>query len=371
MAGSSRPTWAKWATRVVLVFAVIALAWTINDIGLSALGYYFQRIGWWWIMVVVLEVLNTILDATAIRAFTSPEQAKLKLRHALMSQLAGRAVNVVTPSGNLGELVKASVLTDFVSESRAVATILLYNIVSFAVELAMVAVAVPFLVLLVPMPAGLVWMMIATGAVCLAIATGLILLVRRGMLASFARLAVRLRLLSKARHARWEHKLASVDDKLRLVSGARTRDRWIGIAAITASRTSSMVLSLLILHAVGLDITLSFLAAYIVGGFAVYMVSSLIPMGIGVSEGGWYGLFRALGENPAHGVTLVLARRTTLVVYAAVGIVLVTASETVKRAREKAAAKDAGEVVTAAAVEPSAELAAEAPVGLVATKVDG
>lgn len=343
---SGRPAWARWATRVVLVFAVVALVWTIHDIGLTTIGHYFERIGWWWIAVVLLEVLNTALDATAIRAFTSPEQDRLKLRHALMAQLAGRAINVVTPSGNLGEVVKASVLTDFVSESRAVATILLYNIVSFAVELAMVAVAVPFLVILVPMPAGLAALMVATGVVCLVLAVGLVLLVRRGMLASFARLAVRLRLLSKARFEKWEQRLTSVDDKLRLVSGARTRDRWLGIAAISASRTSSIVLSLLVLHAVGHEITLPFLAAYIVGGFAVYMVSSLIPMGIGVSEGGWYGLFRALGENPAHGVTLVLARRVTLVVYAAIGIVLVTASETVKRAKAKAAARgDAPPVV--------------------------
>lgn len=336
---SRRPAWARWGTRVVLLFAIVALVWTVNDIGLSTLGEYFTKIGWWWLMVVALEVLNTFLDATAIRAFLSPENHKLLLRHALMSQLAGRAVNVVTPSGNLGEIVKASVLTDFVSESRAVSTILLYNIVSFAVELLQVVVFVPFLVLLVPMPESLRWMMVLAGVVCLVLAIGLFLLVRRGVLLSFARLAMRIRLLSKARFEKWEAKLAGVDDKLRLTAGARPRDRWLGIACIATSRTSSSVLSLLILHAIGHPVTLPFIAAYVVGGFVVYMVSSLIPMGIGVSEGGWYGLFRALGENPALGVTLVLARRCTLVVYAAIGIVLVTASETVKRAKAKAAAK--------------------------------
>jgi len=60
-----------------------------------------------------------------------------------------------------------------------------------------------------------------------------------------------------------------------------------------------------------------------------------VPMGVGISEGGNYALFRALGENPARGVTLVLARRVTLIMYAAIGLVLVTASETVQRARER------------------------------------
>ena len=124
---------------------------------------------------------------------------------------------------------------------------------------------------------------------------------------------------------------------MRLSSGARTRDRWLGIAAVTASRLTSMSLSLMILHAVGESITLGFVAAYTVGGFVIYMISSLVPMGVGISELGNYGLFRALGENPARGVTLVLARRVTLIVYAAIGLGLVTASETVQRARERQA----------------------------------
>jgi len=64
-------------------------------------------------------------------------------------------------------------------------------------------------------------------------------------------------------------------------------------------------------------------------------------MGVGISELGNYGLFRALGENPARGVTLVLARRVTLIMYAAIGLGLVTASETVQRARERQAERAA------------------------------
>jgi len=108
----------------------------------------------------------------------------------------------------------------------------------------------------------------------------------------------------------------------------------VGIAAVILSRLTSMSLSLLILHAVGEQITVGFVAAYTVGGFVIYMMSTLVPMGLGISEGGNYWLFRALGENPARGVTLVVARRVTLVLYAGIGLVLVAVSETVARARE-------------------------------------
>jgi uncharacterized protein (TIRG00374 family) len=335
---SNRPTWARWVTKISLVVAALALVLTVRKVGVLALAKYFRLIGWWWIAVFVLEVVITSLDAVAIRAFMSPEQDKVSFGSALLSQLAGRSVNAVTPSGNVGEAVKVSVLTEYVSGSRAVSTILLYNIVSFSVELLMVGCAAPFMALLLPMPGSLRAIFLIAGVACFAISVGLYALVHRGMLASLARLGVRLQLLSPARFERWNTKLTSVDDKLRLVSGARSRDRWLGILAVITSRLVSLSLSLVILHAIGEPITVKFVAGYTVGGFVVYMVASLVPMGLGISEGGTYGLFKALGENPARGTALVIARRVTLVAYAAIGLVLVMASETVRKAREPAGA---------------------------------
>jgi len=141
--------------------------------------------------------------------------------------------------------------------------------------------------------------------------------------------------LAPKRFDAWYAAAKAVDSKVLLQSGARRRDRTLGILSIITSRMTSMTLSLLILHAVGEPITVRFVAGYTVGSFLIYMLSTLVPMGLGISEGGNYELFRALGENPARGVTLVLARRVTQIVYAAIGLVLMTASETVQRARER------------------------------------
>ncbi len=333
------PRWARWLTAGSLVIAIGALVLTIHDVGLYTLARHLRLIGWWWLAIVPMEVLSTTLHATAMRAFMSPE--RIPLRHAVLAQLAGRAINAVTPSGNLGEVMKVSMLTEHVSQSRAVSTILLYNIVSFSVELLIVAVACLGIALFVPAPAGVGGMLLVTGAGCLVVSVGLYALVRRGMLASIAGFAVKLRVLSRARYERWEAKLRGVDDKLRLVSGARVGDRWLGIAALTASRVNSMVLSLMILHAVGVPITAEFVLVWTVASFVIYFASTLVPMGVGVAEGGYWGFFRTMGENPAQGVALVLARRTVTIMYAAVGLLLVTTSETVKRVRARAAGKAA------------------------------
>src|ERR1041384_3010105 len=188
----SRPTWARWVTRISLVIGVVALVLTIRSTGLVAIGTYFKRIGWGWFAVAILELAITAMDATAIRAFLSPEHGKIRLRDAVLSQLAGRAVNAVTPSGNLGEAVKVSVLVEHVSESRAVATILLYNVVSFSVELVTVGIAALLMAVFLPMPNTLRWMMLGIGALVLALAFAIYALVRRGVLVSVARVAARI-----------------------------------------------------------------------------------------------------------------------------------------------------------------------------------
>src|SRR3954451_1522778 len=185
----SRPTWARWVTRISLVLGIVALVLTIRDTGLVQIGTYFKRIGWGWVAVVILEVAITTLDASAIRAFLSPDQDKVGFGSAVLSQLAGRAVNAVTPSGNLGEAVKVSVLVEHVSQSRAVSTILLYNAVSFSVELLVVAAAIPFVIALVPMPSFLRWLMIVTCAASLSVAIVLNILVRYGALTALAPIA--------------------------------------------------------------------------------------------------------------------------------------------------------------------------------------
>jgi uncharacterized membrane protein YbhN (UPF0104 family) len=177
------------------------------------------------------------------------------------------------------------------------------------------------------------------GAVSALLAVGIYVLVHRGMLASVARLAKRLRLISSPRFERWEPQLASVDDKLRLVSGARRRDRLAGIGAVILSRACSLLESLVLLYAIGQTMSPGFVAAYTVGGFAIYMLSSLVPMGLGVAEGGYYSLFTALGYNAGFGVTLVLARRCVLIAYAAIGLFLVATTETVQRARDELRAR--------------------------------
>ncbi|HEY4242388.1 MAG TPA: lysylphosphatidylglycerol synthase transmembrane domain-containing protein [Kofleriaceae bacterium] len=350
---SARPAWARWVTRFSLVFAIAALVYTVHHLGLHTIGSYLKKLGWWWIAIVVFECTCTLLDATGMRAFLSP--AKISLRQALLAQVSGRAINAVTPSGSLGEVVKVSVLTEYAPAERATGAILVYNLVSFGVELVVIAAAAIALLATEHLPAKIRILMIAAAIVCGIVGAVLYLLVTVGVAQSLGKLAWRLRLVSEERYLRWELSFAKIDAKFRFAPGARKRDRWLGISAVTASRLTSITLSVMLLYALGQEVTASFVLAYIVGSYGIYFLSQLAPFGVGISEAGYLEFFRALGWNPARGVSLIIARRVALVMYATIGLVLLTVNETVRRAKREAHAARVG--APAAEPAPAAEVA--------------
>lgn len=254
----------RWIRRASLLVAAAALLWTLHDVGLRTLAQHFKLIGALWIAIIALEVAITTLDAIAIRAF-----AQVPLRTALHAQLAGRSVNALTPTGNLGEPVKVAVLSERIPASRAAKAIVHYNVIGFVVELWQVALVA--------------WLLAVWISVVMFIAGAVIYVV------------------------------------------AARRARWSGIIAIAASRALSLSVSLLLIHAMGMPITAGFIAVYVVGGLPIHLLSALTPMGLGIAETSYFGLFRAHGYDPAVGVMLVVARRCVLIGYAVIGLVLGTA----------------------------------------------
>ncbi|MCE9571957.1 MAG: flippase-like domain-containing protein [Deltaproteobacteria bacterium] len=355
-----KSNWARWVTLVSMIIALVALVWTIQSTGLDTLLTRLGHIGWWFAAVIGLEVMITSLDAAAMYAFLSPDQDKIRYSRALLAQVGGRAVNSVVPSGNVGEIVKVSVLIEGgVSNERAVSCILFYNLAGLLVEFILIGVAAPLTAILIPMGTGLRVLLFGTTIVCIGLSIGMFALVERGMLVSVSRLLgrislgfagalARIRILSpagharwqersKARFARWREKLSGIDDKLRSTGGARRSDRRLGLVLVLASRCMSWAITAVLLHALGFPVSLGFFAGVSVGGFVIYLVSTMVPLGLGISEGGGYALYKALGADPIIGVTVAVARRSTQLFYATIGLVLVTFTETVQGARERQA----------------------------------
>ncbi len=327
------PGWAHWVTYGALTVAFVALTWTIYSVGPAVLLMRLKMLGPWLLLVVAIEIAVTSCDAAAIHAFLRPEHRKVGYLRVVMAQIAGRAVNVVTPLGSLGEVVKMTMLVERVPQARAVSAVLLYNLVGLEMSFLLVAVGAPLTAFLVDLPAAMRVGLAIFGALAASGAALLPIVVMRGMLVKLVDFARKLRLLRRSQHARWSRKMAEVDAKLRDAGGARHRDRMIGFAFLLGSRSLNWCATGVLIHAAGGPVSLGFLAAVITAGQVITWIAGIVPLGLGLSEGGNYALFSALGVNPAIGVTMALGRRVTHIIYAAIGLVLVSVNQTVKDIR--------------------------------------
>ncbi|MCE9573561.1 MAG: hypothetical protein K8W52_10430, partial [Deltaproteobacteria bacterium] len=111
------------------------------------------------------------------------------------------------------------------------------------------------------------------------------------------------------------------------------RERWSPVAWIVASWLLSLVSMWTVLTSVGYVAGPGTLAAIAIGGTLINLAASIVPMGLGISEGSNAALFAALGAPPAVGVAMVVGGRVVPLCYAAIGLVLVGASTAVGGAR--------------------------------------
>ena len=307
----------RWLSRISLLIGLAAMVLTAYAVGLGHVARHLHAIGWWFALTLGLDVVATGVDSIAIYGLAHRGDGP-SFGRVLVAQMAGRAVNSVTPGGALGEAVKANVLSESTSVNRAIAAVVYCSLVSLIVSLGVVAVGAPLTgAFLTRLPGELRWGLIVAGALAAAAAVGLAVLVRRGMLSSVVDVGVRLHVVAVKRRKKWAKRLLDIDQRLHGTRGSKARHLAVGCGIV--SKAIGFLSVWVILHAAGYDISAGMLAAIVSTGVVLGWMSALVPMGLGVAETGNYALFSALSAPPTVGVSLALARRVNQVAFAAVG----------------------------------------------------
>jgi uncharacterized membrane protein YbhN (UPF0104 family) len=310
------PAWLRWTTRISLVLGLIALAITVGAVGVDTLVGHLEAIGPWFLLLLAIEAASTFCDAGAIYWMTRGRGAPA-FRKVCVAQFAGRAVNSVTPGANLGEALKVSLLARECSPQRIIAGVMYVAICAVVVSLSIVALGSLITAIVFPVPAAAMIALIVGAIVSSAIAISLVVLVRRGMLGSLARSARRLRLISAARLATWTAQLADLDARLR---GDVQGEHRVGASClILVSQVLSRGAVWATILASGYSLGGPQLIAILSAGVILGWVCNIVPMGIGVSEGGNLALFTLIGAPPSLGVALALAKRVNQIVFAGLG----------------------------------------------------
>jgi uncharacterized membrane protein YbhN (UPF0104 family) len=124
--------------------------------------------------------------------------------------------------------------------------------------------------------------------------------------------------ISKERCVRWRAATSHIDAMVRELG--TTRSSRIGLVALFGSRFFNWVGTILMLYAAGLPLTPVMIIGVLSLGQLITHVSHIVPLGIGIGEGGNYLLYRALGAPGLEGIAFTMVYRARTCVLSAIGL---------------------------------------------------
>ena len=326
-ASSHSPRWLHWVTRVSLVIGIVALVITVWIVGPHVLLAQLANIGWFFLALVALELATSTCDATAVY-FMADGPGRPSWRACVVAQVAGRGINSITPGGNLGEATKVGLLAHHCSPRRIVAAVMYVNLVAVVINLCVIAVCSAATTFLFDMPRVAAIALNVAAVLTLALAVAIVYLIKRGMLSTLANGLHRLHIISKQRRAKWANVLDEVDRRMR---GQDTSNAHRAIAFIAISQLAQKATTYATVLAAGYALSPGQFLALCSAGVLLGWFSAIIPLGLGVSEGGNVALFQLIGAPAPLGLALALARRVNQIVFAALGFAVLSADRAVSR----------------------------------------
>lgn len=316
------PRWLRWLTRASLVIGIAALVTTVWLVGVGTIEEHLTSIGWFFLLLCACELLSSTLDGTAIY-FMAHGPGRPTWRETVVAQIVGRGVNAVTPGGNLGEALKVGLLSQRCSPRRIVAAVLYVGLVAMVIAFSVIAIGSAATAFLFDVPRIAMIALLVSSLIAAGIAIAIIVLVHRGMLTTLSTVLARARLISKERLASWNGTLSGVDARLAGTDDGAYRRRAIACVALSQLLQKSILYFTIL--AAGYAMSPGQFLALLSAGLIVGWVSSIVPMGLGILEGGNVALFTLIGAPPSLGLALALAKRVNQVVFAAIGFIVLAA----------------------------------------------
>jgi hypothetical protein len=305
---------------ITFVVGGLALWWMVRSQSWEELWGYLSGVGWWFGAVLGIELGVLLCDAAALHAFMRPEARMIRYWRVLGAQSSGRAINVLTPGGALGEAVKLAMLVPYAPRSRVLSSLVLINLSQVYLSTAVMLLGIPITVLLIDLPhalrvtvglglAGIIPAMIALGV-----------LIHRGAVSTVVATMRRLRMVSPERAERWRTRLVDVDRHIRELHRNRSAGTWKGIVWVLVSKLLSWIEAILLLWALGVPLTPMLILGVLSIGVLVTWVSNVVPLGLGVADGSNYLLYDLLGATGAQGLAVAMLNRVRTLSFAILGL---------------------------------------------------
>ena len=327
----SRHIWSHVFNVGVFVAGAIALALMMEELGWARARDVLAGIGTWAIPIVVLDVGALACEAGAIRSFMRPEARMVSYWRVLAAQSSGRAINILTPGGALGEATKVAMLVTHAPRARVVSSIVLYNLAAFYLSVAVVILGVPLTLLLVDLPRSLqitVWVGLA---ILIPLVIAIAVMIQKGAVGSLIDAGRRLKILKPERATAIRQRLIEVDRHIKELHTDRSPGTRAGLLFVVGAKACNWTALGLLLHAIGVGITPTLFIGVVSVGVLIGWAAAIVPLGLGIADGGNYALYKVLGATGAFGVYMTLANRARSITLALLGLLALGVVHTITR----------------------------------------
>jgi len=316
---------------VMMLVGGVALYFMLRHHGWSEFRAMLAKVGWWFAVVLGLELGSLCMDGAALHAFMRPEARMISYWRVLAANMSGRAINVLTPGGALGEPTKLMLLSTHAPKARALSSLLLFNLSIAYISVLMMLIGIPITLLTLDVPHG-VKVMVGIGlAVLVPAMVALAVVIHRGAVRTIVDLLERLHVIKPERAKTWREKLVDVDRHIRELHTHRSAGTWKGILWVIGSKLVSWSSTITLMAAVGVDVTPTLVIGVLSVGLLIGWISQIVPMGLGVQDGGNYALFGILGATGPQGLLVAMLQRARSVSVAILGLGVFAALQIINR----------------------------------------
>lgn len=305
---------------VVFVAGGIALWWMLRNQSWEELRGHLAGIGGWFALILAIDLAGLLCDAAALHAFMRPEARMIPYWRVLGAQSSGRAINVLTPGGALGEATKLAMLVSHAPRARVLSSIVLLNLSQVYLSTTVMLLGIPITLLLVDLPHALRVTVGLGLAIILPIVITLGVLTHRGAVSTVVATLQRARLVSPDRATRWRARLVEVDRHIRELHQSRSAGTWKGILWVLASKLLAWTATITMLAAIGVPLGATMILGVLSIGVLVGWASNIVPLGLGVADGSNYVLYDLLGATGPQGLVVTMGNRARTVSIAVLGL---------------------------------------------------
>jgi uncharacterized membrane protein YbhN (UPF0104 family) len=305
---------------VMMIVGGVALYLILRQHGWTEFQAMLANVGWWFAVVLGLELVSLCMDAAAIHAFMRPEARMISYWRVLGANISGRAINVLTPGGALGEPTKLMLLSTHAPRARALSSLVLYSLTIAYVAVTVMLIGIPITLLTLEVPDGVRVMVYIGLAIIVPAMVALFFVIRRGALRTVVDLLQRVRIIKEERAKTWREKLKDVDKHIRELHTNRSAGTWKGILWVAGSKVVSWSSTVTLIAAVGVHITPSLVIGVLSVGLLIGWVSAIVPMGLGLEDGSNYALYGILGATGPQGLLVTMLQRARSVSIAILGL---------------------------------------------------